>query len=157
MDEKNPENFAKLNDQLLAPKVAEGDKKPVRNSKEDLIAKIVACCAENDIQLPHSDTRLRRMTKQQLLKLLAECLEKGVRDQMAQQVGAKRGASDGVIALGALKMIHSIAANATEKGLNVFLPDYGYEIDGFHDSLQQPAVKEAVDIACSSLGYMLMD
>ena len=87
MDEKKPESFAKLNDQLLAPKVAEGDKKPVRNSKEDLIAKIVACCAENDLQLPHSDTRLRRMTKQQLLKLLAECLEKGVRDQMAHQVG----------------------------------------------------------------------
>ena len=150
MDEKKPESFAKLNDELLAPTKDDEDKKPGRNSKEDLIAKIVACCADNDIPLPHSDTRLRRMTKQQLLKLLAEVLEQGVRDQMAHQVGAKRGASDGVIALGALKMIHSIAANATEKGLNEFLPDYGYEIDGFHESLQQPVVKEAVDICLAA-------
>ena len=56
MDEKKPESFAKLNDELLAPKVEDqGDKKPGRNSKEDLIAKIVACCADNDIPLPHSD------------------------------------------------------------------------------------------------------
>ena len=145
MEESKEQSFQKLNDQLLAPKVDDEDKKPGRNSKEDLIAKIVACCADNDIPLEHSDTKLRRMTKQQLLKLLAEVLETGVRDQMAHQVGAKRGASDGVIALGALKMIHSIAANAAEKGLNLFLPDYGYEIDGFHDSLQQPVVKQAVD------------
>ena len=70
---------------------------------------------------------------------------------MAHQVGAKRGASDGVIALGALKMIHSIAANAAEKGLNLFLPDYGYELDGFHDSLQQPVVNQAVDICLEEI------
>ena len=138
-------NLAELNDALL-----EGDKgpsSPRRNSKDDLIRKILTCCEDGNIELEHSDTKLKRMNKQQLIDLLADCLEKRVRNGMADSVGAAHGACDTALALGALKMIHSIAANTTEKGLNIFLPGYGYEVDGFADGLKQPAVAEAVD-AC---------
>ena len=50
-----------------------------------------------------------------------------------------------MIALGALKMIHNIAANSAEKGLNLILPKYGYQVHGFTDSLKDPAVNEAVE------------
>jgi hypothetical protein len=138
---KSPENIQKLNDALLDPE-EKGEIK--RNSKDDLVAKIVKCCEDGDIELPYSDSKLKRMTKTQLTKLLGECIEDKIRNAMAEQVGAKKGSGDRVIALGALKMIHSIAANGTEKALNVFLPKYGYEVEGFSKSLQNPAVDEAV-------------
>ena len=85
------------------------------------------------------------MSKIQLQKLLAEVIEKAMRNAMASSVGAPRGSSDGAVALGALRMIHDLCAVSAEKGLNVFLPKYGYEIDGFANSLKEPTVREAVD------------
>jgi hypothetical protein len=89
---------------------------------------------------------------------------------MARQVGADpsgiaNGASpnavDTVIALGALRMVHDLMAATTERGCNAFLPKYGYEIDGFVDTLREPSTREATDqclkeIAAQSdvLGYI---
>ena len=139
--------MAELNDELLKATeddVAQAEDQPKRNSKDDLISKIINCCADNGLELELSNTKLRRMTKDQLCKVLAEKIEKGVKSQMAAQVGAKPNAPDSVIALGALKMMHNIAASTCEKGLNSILPSYGYEVSGFRDSLKDPAVDEAV-------------
>ena len=75
---------------------------PKRNSKDDMIAKIINCCADNSLVLEHSNTKLRRMNKDQLAKILAGKIEQGIKSQMAAQVGAKANAPDSVIALGAL-------------------------------------------------------
>ena len=145
----------KLNDALIdstQDDVDEADKsQPKRNTKDDLISKIINCCADNKLELEHSNTKLRRMTRDQLCRILAEKIEGGVRNQMAAQVGAKPGAADSVIALGALKMMHNIAANTAEKGLNAILPRYGWEIHGFTDSLKDPAVDEAVNQCLSEI------
>ena len=117
--------MTELNDELLKATeedVAEAEDQPTRNSKDDLISKIIACCADHSLELEHSNTRLRRMTKDQLCKVLATKIEQGVKSQMAAQVGAKPNAPDSVIALGALKMMHNIAASTCEKGLNSILP-----------------------------------
>ena len=140
--------MSELNDALLKATeedVEQAEDQPKRNSKDDLISKIIGCCADNGLELEHSNTKLRRMTKDQLCKILAEKIEKGVKSQMAAQVGAKPGASDSVIALGALKMMHNICASTAERGLNVILPRYGYEIVGFREGLKDPAVDEAVN------------
>jgi len=136
----------KLNDELLveAPPAGDETQEPKRNSKDDLVAKIINVCADNELELEHSNSKLKRMTKQQLCKILAHKIEDGVRSQMAKQVGAKPGAPDTVIALGALKMMHNLLATSAEKGLNVVLPAYGYEVDGFCESLRDPNVDEAV-------------
>ena len=47
---KSPENIQKLNDALLDPE-EKGEIK--RNSKDDLVAKIVKCCEDGDIELPY--------------------------------------------------------------------------------------------------------
>ena len=125
--------------------VEQAEDQPKRNSKDDLISKIIGCCADSGLELEHSNTKLRRMTKDQLCKILSEKIEKGVKSQMAAQVGAKPGASDSVIALGALKMMHNICASTAERGLNAILPRYGYEIVGFREGLKDPAVDEAVN------------
>ena len=138
----------KLNDALLAATeedVKEVEQQPKRNTKDDLIGKIIACCADNGLELEHSNTKLRRMTRDQLCRVLAAKIEQGVKSQMAAQVGAKPNASDGVIALGALKMMHNICASTCERGLNMILPRYGYEVRGFREGLKDPAVDEAVN------------
>ena len=70
-----------------------------------------------------------------------------MQSQMAQSVGVSKNATEKVIALGALRMIHNMLANATEQGLNAVLPAYGYEIKGFARSMEEPPVNEAVN-AC---------
>ena len=136
----------KLNNELLKKKVDKNDI-PKRNSKEELISKIVHLAQQNDVTLELSDTKLQRLTKQQLNELLADTVEKAMRNEMARQVGARPGAADAVIALGALRMVHDIAARGAEKCFNMVLPDYGYEVEGFADSLQEPSVRQATD-AC---------
>jgi len=95
------------------------------------------------------------MTKKQLQEYYAELVEKVIRQGMAEQVGARKDASDKVIGLAALRMVHDICASTAESGLNQFLPSYGYEVDGFTESLKQPTVSRAIDscleeIACDS-------
>ena len=140
----------KLNNDLLkagSDDEKKEDKPKKRNSKEELIEKIIQVAQHNNMTIPHSDTKLKRMTKQQLTEYLAELIEKVMRDEMARQVGAKPGATDSVIALGALRMVHDICAKGTEQCFNIFLPQYGYEVEGFCDSLKDPSVREATD-AC---------
>ena len=138
-----------LNEALLQEAAAEEnptekEDEPKRNTKDDLVGKIISVCADNDLELEYSNSKLKRMTKQQLCKILAEKIEFGVKAQMAKQVGAKPGAADSVIALGALKMMHNICASSCERGLNLFLPNYGYEVQGFTEALKDPNVDEAV-------------
>lgn len=136
----------KLNNELLDEDVAESESlHPKRNSKDDLIMKIINICADSQLELEHSNSKLRRMTKDQLCKILAQKIELGVKGQMASQVGAKPNAPDSVIALGALKMMHNILVNTAERGLNMVLPKYGYKVQGFSNSLKDPAVNEAVE------------
>ena len=140
-------NQTALNDELLkkVEENTEDNNEPKRNTKEDLIAKIINCCADNELELELSNTKLRRMGKQDLCRLLAKKIEEGVKVQMAAAVGVKKGSPDCVVALGALKMIHNIFATTAEKSLNLVLPNYGYEIDGFTEALKDPNVDEAVD------------
>ena len=70
-----------------------------------------------------------------------------MQSQMAQSVGVSKNATEKVIALGALRMIHNMLANMAEQGLNAFLPSYGYEVRGFARSMEKPPVNEAVN-AC---------
>ena len=140
---------AALNTELLAAAVEEekqdsSPEEPRRNSKDDLISKILQVCEENQLELEVSNSKMKRMTKPGLCKLLAEKIEEGVKSQMAAQVGAKPGSSDGVIALGALKMMHNLLAGSAEKTANLILPRYGYEVVGFTEALRDPHVDEAV-------------
>jgi hypothetical protein len=147
-----PDNIIdSLNEELLKCTGEQEEKKDEkvakRNSKQDIINKCIKVAEDTGIPLQYSDTKLNRMTKQELNKLLAANIEAGMQQQMAEQVGVQKNASEKLIALGALRMIHNLAANATEQGINAFLPRYGYEVNGFSATLDAEPVKEAVD-AC---------
>ena len=138
-----PTNIKKFNDELLK-KERPTDDKPKRNSKDFLIERIFQIADENDLELSLSSTKLKRMSKEKLQMLLGELCEEAVKTQMAQAVGAKSG-NESVIALATLRMVHDLLANSVEQGLNVFLPKYGYELQGFSNSLKQKPTSDCVD------------
>ena len=144
-----PEETVRLNNELLKvdePQTEEEKTRPKRNSKEELTAKILKVVAAYELEFNYSDTKLRRMNKQELTKLLAEVTEAGVKQDMAKAVGVDPRAHGKVVTLGALRMLHNLCANGFEKGFNAFGTPYcGYECNGFAETLQDPAVQGSVD------------
>jgi len=132
----------RLKDELLRPVQKQEETK--RNTKEFLIERIVSVAEENNLELNISNSKLKRMSKERLQRMLGEMLEEVVKSEMAAAVGAKSG-DDSVIALATLRMMHDMVANGVERGLNVFLPRYGYEVDGFTTALKEPITSKCVD------------
>ena len=142
-DEKKAKEFKKLNTELLEPPKPETTEAK-RNTKEALIDRILQVAEQNDMELTFSNTKLRRMSKDKLGKLLGELTEEVVKRDMANAVGSK-GTSDKAIGIATLRMCHDMMAMATENGLNQCLPSYGYQVEGFCESLQHPTVSKCVD------------
>ena len=142
------QKFEELNDELLAAteEVDANLEIPKKsNNKQGLIDKILQVSEKHNIPLEHSQTKLRRMSKRDLTKLLAELIEKMMKKEMARQVGCEGTTDERVIALGALRMVHDICAKGAEKGLNRLLPKYGYEVDGFTDKMRDPTISQQID------------
>lgn len=137
------QNIQQLNDDLL--KVDKPDDEPSkRNTKEWLMSKILQLADDNGLELSCSNTKLKRMNKKELNQLLGALMEEVAKQQMARSVGSKT-TDEKSIALSTLRMVHDMMAMATEQGLNGILPQYGYEVNGFTDSLKNPTVSQCVD------------
>jgi hypothetical protein len=137
---------AKLNGELLnagSPKKESAAAK--RNSKDALIDKILSISEKYELEVEYSDTRLKRMNKKQLTKVLAKIIEDSVRIDMCKQVGCAPGADQKVLGLAALRMMHDICATGFEKGAQAMLPKYGYDIENFTTTLKEPVVSQAID------------
>ena len=77
-----PQEAEALKDELLEARDFSSEQKaePRRNSKQALIDKILEI---SEIPLEHSNTKLKRMNKQQL----ADMIEKGMKRKMARTIG----------------------------------------------------------------------
>jgi hypothetical protein len=141
-----PGEETKLKNQLLHADEPKPDGPPKRNSKESIRANIIKVVDKYQIELQYSDTKLKRMNKEQLTKVLAEVMEESVKIDMAKSVGVDPRAGGKVITLGALRMVHNICATGFEKGFNAYGPDLcGMELHGFGQSLRHPEVSSTVD------------
>jgi len=143
------EQFNNENEVLLQETDEKSDKgdeqKAKRNSKAELIKRIVEISDKNKVELEYSDTKLKRMNKTQLQQIMADQMEKVMKAEVAETVGANRNASEQVVAMHALRMMHDIAAKGFEVGGDRFANQYGYTISGFTDNLKDPIVNEAVN------------
>lgn len=140
------EAFVTENEELLNDEKSEtAPEKSKRNSKGELINRIVELSEKNKVDLEYSDTKLKRMNKTQLQQILADQMEKIMKAEVAETVGANRNASEQVVCMHALRMIHDIAAKGFEVGGNKFANQYGYDITGFSENLKDPIVSEAVN------------
>ena len=136
----------RLNNELLnAGSPKKSDETAKRNSKNSLIEKILQVSEKYELELEYSDTKLKRMNKNQLTKVLAHIIEESVKIDMCKQVGCAPGASPKVMGLAALRMMHDICATGFEKGAQAFLPKYGYDIEGFSECLKEPTMSQAID------------
>lgn len=145
MEEIRDGEETRLNNALLNAGPKQEDVPAKRNSKEALMERILTVSEKYELDLDYSDTKLKRMSKKQLIKVLAEVIEEGVKIDMCKQVGCAPGSSPKVMGLAALRMMHDICATGFEKGAQAFLPQYGYDIDGFTDALKQPTISQAID------------
>ena len=148
--EPTPEESTRLNNELLNVANPADDpldvKKPKRNSKDELIIKILKVVEKYELDFEHSDTSLKRKNKQELTKILANVMENSVKIDMAKSVGVDPRAGGKVITLGALRMLHNLCATGFEKVFNTVGPKYtGYECEGFAESLQDPMVQGSID------------
>lgn len=146
MEESN--NVEILKDELLEaaePEKVSESEPPKKNTKQALLNKILEVSEKGGIPLEHSNSKLKRMNKQQLASVLADVIEEGMRRKMARQVGCDAEADERTIALGALRMLHDVCAMGVEKGGNTFLEPKGYEIVGFTQSLKEPSVSHVID------------
>ena len=135
-----------MSNELLAADKPQSPKKPKRNGKDAIRANILKVVEKYDLELGYSDTKLKRMNKEQLTKVLAEVMEESVKIDMAKSVGVDPRAGGKVVTLGALRMLHNICATGFEKGFNAFGPDLvGLRCDGFAASLRHPDVQHTVD------------
>ena len=117
-----------------------------RGSKHDLIAKINRVVDEYDLELEHSQTKLKRMNKEALTKVLAGVMEQSVKQDMAKAAGCDPRAGGRVITLNALRMLHNISATGFESIANrVAGPYMGCEIDGFAEALRHPDIQPSID------------
>ena len=143
-----------LNDELLEPETPESpdaeDPQPKRNSKQALIAKILELSERDGIPLEISNTKLKRMNKQQLSQLCAQMIETGLKKKMAQTVGAA-DTSDTALALGALRMLHDVCAVGVEKLSDSMIDDYGYTVKGFSENLKEPTISKSIDMCLAEI------
>ena len=143
----DPMDIKVLNDELLE-KPEGGDQGPAPlkaiTNKSSIIDRINRLSSDHNIPIPHSPTKLKRMSKKQLQQLLSDMVEQGIKRDMAAKLGTT-GTDDRSLAIGALRMVHDICAKGLETGLNIYLPQYGYGVDGFTDGLRDPAVSTQID------------
>ena len=93
--------FKHLNDELLEPPKPENTEVK-RNTKDALIDRILQVAEQNDMELTFSNTKLKRMSKDKLGKLLGELTEEVVKRDMARAVGSK-GTSEKAIGIATLR------------------------------------------------------
>jgi hypothetical protein len=142
----DPSEETRLANQLLSAEDPKPIGPPKRNSKDSIRANILKVVDKYELELQYSDTKLKRMNKEQLTRVLAEVMEESVKIDMAKSVGVDPRAGGKVVTLGALRMIHNICATGFEKGFNAFAPDLcDMEVEGFSDSLRHPDVQGTVD------------
>ena len=121
---------------------------PKRNSKQHIINRIIELCEKTGIELEESDSKLKRMNKEQLQKKLAEVMEKEIKMKMSEQLTGQKipEASNTVLSLGALRMCHNIICQGSETLYNKFgAPIIGYELDGFAQNIRKPQYQETID------------
>ena len=142
----DPMDIKVLNDELLEKSEGDGNPAPLKaiTNKSSIIDRINRLSSDHNIPIPHSPTKLKRMSKKQLQQLLSDMVEQGIKRDMAAKLGTT-GTDDRSLAIGALRMVHDICAKGLETGLNVYLPQYGYGVEGFTEGLRDPAVSQQID------------
>ena len=143
---EQPAKIEELNEELLEAAAPEAPKEePKKNTKQALLNKILEVSERSGIPLEHSNSKLKRMNKQQLAEVLAEVIEKGMQRRIAARVGVSEDADQRTIGIAALRMVHDTLAMGLETGGNHVLEPKGYKIHNFSAALKEPTTSAVID------------
>ena len=113
---------------------------PRRNSKASLITKIEELAEKYNLDLPQSNSTLKKMSKKGLAELLANKMEEIIQIEISRKLNVPQelANNDSLLNLGLLQMLHNMSANLAEKGVNIVTDQFNlpYKIVGFVDSLK---------------------
>ena len=117
---------------------------PRRNTKSDIIQQIWKLKDAAQVPMPHSETALKRMSKNQLAELLATMIEECSKKALAKSLGAT-GTDPSAITLAALRMMWNTCVGGLEKGSNCILPSMGYSLDGLLKNSQTEPTSDVIN------------
>ena len=118
---------------------------PKRNSKDDLIQKILKLADDVGEDIEETDSQLRRMSKRALTEKLAKLVERRIEFEAQKALGItnEQAQSPYMVNLAALKMVHSIAVSSAENIVDRTSNRHGMTLQGFSDRMKD--CQESVD------------
>jgi len=136
------------------PVVVEKPGSPKRNSKTELINKIIQLGEEINEPVTDTDSQLKRMSKRVLTDKLTALVEKRIEFEAQKCLGiSKEQASNPFcVNLAALKMVHEIAVNSTVAIVDRTKKNHGMTIDGFKERMHD--CQEQIDVILSEIAQM---
>lgn len=126
---------------------------PRRNTKGDIIAQIWQLKDKANLPMELSETALRRMSKSQLIELLATLIEEASKKALASSLGAQ-GTDPSSITLAALRMMWDTAVGGLEKGANCILPGMGYSCKGLLKNSQSEPTSDVINECLREIAIM---
>ena len=126
-------------------------KSPKRNSKGDIIDKIIQLSKEINEPILESDSQLKRMTKRQLTEKLAALVEKRIEAEATKVLGINKEQAGNpfMVNLAALKMCHDIACNTVEGLVERTSTKHGMTLQGFSQRMKDS--QESVDVILAEI------
>ena len=118
---------------------------PKRNSKDDIIQKILRLAEDVGEDIDESNSQLRRLSKRALTEKLAKLVERRIEFEAQKALGItkEQAQSPYMVNLAALKMVHSIAVRSAENIVDRTSNRHGMTLQGFSNRMKD--CQESVD------------
>ena len=132
-------------------------KSPKRNSKHELIDKIIALSEDVNEPVLESDSQLKRMSKRQLTDKLAGLVEKKIEFEATKMLGINKEQAGNpfMVNLAALKMVHQIACTSVEGLVERTSDNHGFTMEGFSKRMQES--RESIDMILTEIAQTYPD
>ena len=156
MEAENTPTPDKLVDELVESQtpveVIKESKVPKRNSKDELIKKIISLSEEVGEPVKESNSQL--VSKNALTDMLAGYVEKRIEFEAQKCLGIdkQQAANPYCVNLAALKMVHEIAVNSTEALVERTSDRHGMTISGFKRKMKES--QESIDMILSEIAQL---
>ena len=132
-------------------------KSPKRNSKLELIDKIIELSQDVNEPVLESDSQLKRMSKRQLTEKLAGLVEKRIEFEATKLLGINKEQAGNpfLVNLAALRMFHDIACNSVEGFVDNTSNTHGFTLDGFSNRMKDS--RETIDLILTEIAQTYPD
>jgi hypothetical protein len=121
---------------------------PKTGTKSHIITRISEICDKHEILLQETQTVLKRKSKEDLKKLLANYCELAMQKEIEKKLKmecpqeSSNSEREKLMAASMIRMLHDSVLRATEKGVHTYTT---FTINGFCENLKHDGVSEQVD------------